>query len=656
MGRALDAPASRARIVAQRYGPLTLLVLAAVAISVIVHHTVFPALSWNRDEAVYLWQVHALADGKMLTSSGGMPLFFQPWLTGIRDQMFFSQYTLGWPLVLLAFETVLGSAAGALAFGSALAVVGTYAFTRTITRDRSTAIVAASLLVLSPLLVIQSGMFLGYLFSLGLGSCFTAAFITGMRRGNWWLFALAGVLVGWLFMTRPFDGLLWALAVLAYGAFAQWHEKRAFLRAVLWTALGFLPLLIATLAYNRHITGSFTEFPITAADPRDSFGFGLRSIGERWPAVDYAPWTGFKSVGRNGWELPPFLFGSYLGVALAIVGLWLRRRDRTTVALLAIAAAFPLGYFFFWGIGLSAGFARVSGPIYLIPMFLPLCVFIATTLTASWRRSPALVVGIGVAMVFATAPFMVDRIDLNHGISEAQEPWRAAHATIPDHSLVIVSRSGPYLLHLDPFSENTADLDGRLLFAADRDFENLDLIAAHPGRTPYLESTNLSLNKTLADPDLPIPTITVAPIVVQRGPVLVVRASVTATGDGPVVAAALRLGATGLVTTLSTTASEGDVFDVEWRIAAPTAPTAGVDALAPEPGGKLTIEAGTGSDVDAAVSGVREQLVYSYRVHDGAVEVLTPGQGLRVRHVGFTLRPRRATRLDELAVEISPPR
>ena len=95
--------------------------------SVVVHHWVYPAYSWNRDEPVYLWQVHALRDGQILPTDGGMPAFFQPWLSGHGDGYFFSQYTLGWPIVLLVGEVVFGTAAAALAFGTLLAVLGTYA-------------------------------------------------------------------------------------------------------------------------------------------------------------------------------------------------------------------------------------------------------------------------------------------------------------------------------------------------------------------------------------------------------------------------------------------------------------------------------------------------------------------------------------------------
>ena len=37
----------------------------AHVLSVVVRHVVYPAFSWNRDEATYLWQVRALRDGQI---------------------------------------------------------------------------------------------------------------------------------------------------------------------------------------------------------------------------------------------------------------------------------------------------------------------------------------------------------------------------------------------------------------------------------------------------------------------------------------------------------------------------------------------------------------------------------------------------------------
>src|SRR3954447_17914247 len=243
------------------YWPLVVLGVLAILVSVVVHHWVFPGYSWNRDEPVYLWQVHALRDGQILPTDGGMPVFFQPWLSGHGDGYFFSQYTLGWPIVLLVGEVVFGTAAAALAFGTFLAVVGTYAFARTITADRTVSWVAAALMLASPIVAIQSGVYLGYLFTLGLGLLFGAALLTGLERKKPWLLVAAGAMVGWIFMTRPYDAVLWAAAFGLYLLVVHRHEWKRLVRGALWVGLGALPLVIATLAYNKKVTGTFTEFP-----------------------------------------------------------------------------------------------------------------------------------------------------------------------------------------------------------------------------------------------------------------------------------------------------------------------------------------------------------------------------------------------------------
>ena len=169
-------------------------------------------------------------------------------------------------------------------------------------------------------------------------------------------------------------------------------------------------------------------------------------------------------------------------------------------------------------------------------------------------------------LVVATVPFMVDRLENNQAISKAQVPWRDAEQAFRGRSLVFVEGSGPYLLHLNPFSENTPDLDGRILYATDRGAENLDLIAARPGRRVYYERTNLTTEETLNDFDLPIPTITVTRMHVRRAPTLALHVRVVSPSDDPVVVAYLRVGEHVEQRTLSTTATKGDVFDTEWRV------------------------------------------------------------------------------------------
>src|SRR5262249_59929280 len=105
---------------------------------------------------------------------------------------FCSQYTVGWPLVLLAVDEVFGSPDLAICFGAVLAVLGTYAFTIELTRNRQLALVSAALMVASPLILIQGGVFLPYLFSLGLGLFFITASLRGIRTHSVWMLVAAG--------------------------------------------------------------------------------------------------------------------------------------------------------------------------------------------------------------------------------------------------------------------------------------------------------------------------------------------------------------------------------------------------------------------------------------------------------------------------------
>src|SRR5439155_14696107 len=156
-----DDPRSATLARVRRYAPLLALVVVAIAVSFIVRHDVFPAYSWNRDEPIYLWQARALRAGHLVTTDGGSPAFFQPWLAGVRDGTFFSQYTLGWPAALTASAVVFGSAGFALAISAAFAVLAIYLFTRELTGDHTLALVAAGLMPASPTLVVQRGLYLG---------------------------------------------------------------------------------------------------------------------------------------------------------------------------------------------------------------------------------------------------------------------------------------------------------------------------------------------------------------------------------------------------------------------------------------------------------------------------------------------------------------
>ena len=138
---------------------------------------------------------------------------------------------------------------------------------------------------------------------------------------------------------------------------------------------------------NLRLTGSPTEFPITVADPLDRFGFGMRRLMPKFDDFEYGPRLASISTGRNAFWLPFFLIGAHLGVVVAAVGAWQRRREASRPRSSSPSgAAFPIAYFMFFGTNISSLTARLSGPIYYVPAYAALCGLIAIALAA--HRSP----------------------------------------------------------------------------------------------------------------------------------------------------------------------------------------------------------------------------------------------------------------------------
>ena len=613
----------------RRHWPLLALAAGAVAVALLSRYLIYPAFSWNRDEATYLWQVDGLRVGRIFTTDGNAPLFFWPWLTGLRDGGFFSQYTVGWPLVLLAFDEVLGSPVLALALGSVLTVLGTYSFTRELTADRTLAIVSATLMLASPVVAIQGGVYLAYLFSLGLGLYFGAALLAGLRLRSRWLLVVAGLLLGWILLTRPFDAVLWAAPLFAYALIVYWRTRGRWWSGVWWSGLAFAPFVAFTLLYNHRVSGSFTTFPITAKLELDRFGFGPRQLMPVGEIFDYTIGRGVRSVLHNFRTMPPFFVGGWIGAAIVAFGLWLRRRDRSTLALLGIAAAFPGGYFFFWGNLLSSRAASLSAPVYYIPLYAPACVFLATVLIWAWHRRRVIGVLLSVVVAVATIPYLVDKIRPNHKISAAQEPWKHATDPIRGRGLVIVAQSGPYLMHLNPFSRNGPDLDDRLLYMLDRGAENLDMIGRFHQRTPYLElTTDPAFDDPVAYHDAPLPRVSLIPLTVMNGTSVTFRVQVHMPPGVDSAELYIRIGKRVTRTTITSDATRDATFDTEWTVA----PTGSAEAAAgaiplTKRVDDIRIGLGTGAKPGHALDQQQVE-AFSYRLDrsTGNIELVTPSR------------------------------
>ncbi len=293
-----------------------------------------------------------------------MPAFFQPWLSGHGDGYFFSQYTLGLADRAAGRRSGVRHCRPPRSRSARCSRCSARTRSRaTITGDRTVSLTAAALMLASPILAIQSGVYLGYLFTLGLGLLFGAALITGLRTPQAaGCSSSPGLLVGWIFMTRPFDAVLWAAAFGCYLLVVHWREwKRLAVGARLGGARG------APVRWSRRSrttrrsparSPSSRSPPPTRSTPSGSGSDGSCPRSARTTTPSASP---SAARARTALFLPLFLFGSYLGVVAAGFGLWMRRRQRSTLALLFLMVAFPLGYFFFWGMHVSAATTHALG-------------------------------------------------------------------------------------------------------------------------------------------------------------------------------------------------------------------------------------------------------------------------------------------------------
>lgn len=629
----------------REHGPAALLAVVAGLLALWARHRLFPALSWNRDEPVYLWHVEVLRAGRLTATDGGFPELFQPWLSARGDGAVYTQYTLGWPLVLLAAALATGSAGSATVLGAALAVLGTYALGLELWRDRRVAIVGAALLAASPILPIQGGAYLSYLFTLGLGLLFGVSLLAGLRLRSTWRLVAAGVLLGWIFLTRPYDAVLWGAAFGGYAVVLHRARWRQLLRPLLVTGAAAVPFVVAALAYNRHVTGGWLTFPITAADPLDTFGFGDKRLMPTFEVVHYDLAKALRGTAKNAFFLPWFLVGSYAGLLAAGVGLWQRRREPTTLALVLVGAVFPVGYFVFWGNWLSSLAARISGPIYFVPLYAPICLLIASVLVRWWQDRRRLAVGLAVALVVGTVPAALSRFDVNRDISQAQAPWRSSVEGLTGRSLVFVADTAPYLLYLNPFSSNGPDLDDDVLYAVDGVPTMLDLIESMPDRAAYRQQATIPAQEVGPREDPYTPLVRLVPIEVRRGTTVTLLPRVAAPAGSAYVSLLVDTGADRHQLAVRSGAAELDE---------PVPLGAAPGALALGERGSIHVTVGWGDTPEqAAAPQVRVEL--QYRVVDGVAEVLVPSISRRHVLVDDHYEWRHEVGLPELQVEVAEP-
>ena len=552
----------------RRHWPVLVLAVLTVTASLLVRRSFFPfGFSGDADEGTYVLQAHLLLDGHLTLPTGSASGALRPWLTGESDHHVFTQYLPGWPAMLATSSALFGTMMWAPALAAAGWVIAVYALTLELLADRRTATIAAALLGCSPIVLVHGVVYLPYAFTAAILTAALACLLRGMRIGAKAPLVAAGVLSGIALLTRPFDLLLVAAPACVFVTAGQQGRMADTARKLGWVFAGGAPFVMLLLLFDVAVTGHPFLTPLSAADPLNRFGFGVRRIMPGEPTVGYSFSTAVLSLRANLHGMGSWLLGGPIVGGLAVIGLFFRSRRRQRVLLLAVAAAFPIGYLFWWGTALSAhGAVNGIGPHYYLPAFGPLAILAADTSARACRAVRARMMNATAltAIALTVVAGCVLTVTAIKGKIHTQQAvnaeYRQAQLLLPSkltNALVVVSANpaSSFVGKPFPFWNNAAGPNASPLFASDQGPRGYQLGLQFPERQLIRLSTELSTSAGNTDV-----------LSVASGPVLWVHATFTSPAKGAALTAYLTANHHRRPLVLTKSSSAAAVFHCSWLL------------------------------------------------------------------------------------------
>lgn len=455
---------------------------------------ILPRLSANSDEGIYLLQADTLRAGSIAPNAPAADGdAFRPWFAAERDGRYVLKYAPVHASVLAVSGALTGTPRLGLGVIAAAQVLLLIALARELGTTRRAALIAGALLSVAPLVVQLNITYLSYGTSLSLLLAAATAILRARRTGDRVPAMLGGLAWGLALFARPYDAVLFglavAIAVICIGRRSPPVVRLATL--VCRTIVGALGPVLLLLAFNHALTGDALSFPFRLLEPSDTPGLGLRRSLPTDGYLDYTPSRAISSMGRNLLLVSVWSAGGVVGLALAATTLW-RRRLPGAPLVLAVLAIWPVGYALFWGSFVAAYLwdgALFLGPFYYLPMVAVLALAVAPTLDDLWRWRPAVAATAVASAVVLSGAVLVPRLVEQHDRSRPRVVVAAAiEEEVGAQALVFVPPLyGSYLQNPLSFLRNSPSLDGSILYALDRgDAANRRIRAAHPDRRAYV--------------------------------------------------------------------------------------------------------------------------------------------------------------------------
>jgi hypothetical protein len=465
-------------------------------------------VAWDRlprsDEVHYLFQAKTLALGRIyaLAPGGAMNDALHLDLIRIVDGKWFGVFPPGWPAAL-SVGVALGIPFLINPIIAALTVPIGHAF---LTRwaSQRVAVLTTLLLAVSPWYLAMGASFMSHSLTLLLvASAWLLMLTDGSRRPAAWF--VAGCLLGWLFLTRPLDGL-------AIGALTGlWAMTRVNLRAVSgWPMIvtyaagcGLVGSII--FPYNHVLTGNALVTPIDQYfdllwhPGANRLGFGA-DVGspDHWGGVDiwlgYSPLEALVQAQFNLKALNVELLGWSIGslVLLYVHLLWgrLTRLDWSMLAVLGATIAIYALYWFNGGfdIGPRYWFMTLFPALFLSARGLQTASAVLGRLSVAHGRETVASLAL-LLVVTAMISFLPWRATGRYwGSRGAYNGYRELAATgAVDNGLVFVKTENT-AEYANAFALNSPDLTGPLFMRDKGPAANAQIIARYPGRHVFVVS------------------------------------------------------------------------------------------------------------------------------------------------------------------------
>ena len=510
-----------------------LLATAAFCVSLSVGHLFFQNLSLNNDEAVYVLEAQMFGQGDVTLSDSAHGDAFRPWMSGRVGEdrlVLVQQPTL--PALMALSETLFGTMRLALAAIAAAAVVAVYALTNALLRDLRIAVVAAACFVLSPLVMVQSAMFVSYVLAVSLAAASLAVLTRGLDRQTEgqpfrpWLIG-AGLFEGALLCTRPLEGIILGGVIFAWTLLRSANVRIA-IRSMMWVYVASTPLLITALVYNSFTTGDPFTFALWTIGGNDSFGFGPRAIAEHSQFVNVGVSEAWLALRVNLRAFPHWIVGGVVSVPVALWGasrLWTISRSVFWLVVVQLCLT-PFAYFFYYGNYLIIGGRNFYGPHYYLSLLLPTMVLLGVALVDLANRRRLLLPGVVTAMAIGMAIELPDKVTVNLAARDAiAAEVELVESTVQEPAVVLIpiGKDGPYILHPWGAFANPPSLDADVLYAVDLGPRSLELVERFPNRRFYRFA--ISGDGDSADPSAPHVGPFIEPLTVVSGSRLNIEAS-----------------------------------------------------------------------------------------------------------------------------------